>query len=153
MTGQTTCTLRDLLLYTSIRDEGIDRRVMNLTVAGIKPLRSNRSTYTEDVTLTKWTGRVLDHTLDLTLRVTRCNRTPLTEVLKVFQRELTGQAELTVQHRSHVTRIQEETVSCFPTRILRIVLQKLTEEHVDEVSTTHSSARVTTLCFLYCCCG
>ena len=52
-----------------------------------------------------------------------------------------------------MSRIEEETVTCFPTGIVRIVLKELAEEHVDKISTTHSAARVATLRFLYCCCG
>ena len=85
--------------------------------------------------------------------MTRRYASPLTKILQVLQRELTRQTELGIQHRSHVTRIQEETVTSLPTRVLRIVLEKLAKEDVDEVCATHRSARVTTLCLLYCRCS
>ena len=103
------------------------------------------------MSLTKRTGGVLNHPLNLTLGVSGCNRTPLTEVLEVFERELACQTELSVEHRRHVPGVEEETVTRFPTGIVRIVFQELAKEDVDEVCATHSTARVTTLCFFYCC--
>ena len=92
VTCQTACTLRDLLLHAAVRDEGVNGRVVDGTVALVEPFGSNRCTDSEGVTLTQRTGGVLDHALDLTLGVTRCDRTPLTEVLQVLKGELTGEA-------------------------------------------------------------
>ena len=122
VTGQTTCALRDLFLHAAIRDEGINRRVMNLAVPGVEPFGSDGCSDSKRVSLTKRTGSVLNHSIDLALRMSGRNRTPLTQVLQVFERELTGQTELPVEHRSHVTRVQEETVTRFPTCVVRIVL-------------------------------
>ena len=126
---------------------------MNSTVTGIEPFSSDRCTYCESMTLTERTGGILNHSLYLALGVTRCYRTPLTKVLQVFEGELTGQAELTIEHRSHMSGVEEETVTRFPTGVLRIVLKELREEYIDEVCATHCAARVTTLGFLYCCCS
>ena len=150
---QTACTLRYLFLYAAVGDEGIDGRIMNSAVTGVEPLGSDGSSYSEGMSLSERSGGVLYHPLYLALRVSGRYRTPLTEVLQVFERELTSEAELSVEHRRHVTRIEEEAVTRFPARILRVVFQKLAKEDIDEVRATHSSARVTTLSFLYCCCG
>ena len=50
-----------------------------------------------------------------------------------------------------MTRVEEEAVARLPAGVLGVILQKLAEEHVDEVCATHSTARVTTLSFFYCC--
>ena len=73
VSGQTACALRDLFLNATIGDKGIDGRVMNLTVAGVEPFGSDRSSYSERVSLSKRTGGILNHSLDLTLRVSGRN--------------------------------------------------------------------------------
>ena len=151
MSCQTTCALGYLLLYISVGDESIDGWIMNIAVAGIKPFSGNSSANCERMTLTQRTGSVLDHSLNLTLRVSGCHRPPLTEVLEVLEGKLTRQTELGIEHRCHVAGVKEETIACFPSGVLRIVLKELAKEHIDEICATHSSARVTTLGFLYCC--
>ena len=97
------------------------------------------------MTLSEGTGSILDATLNLALGVTGCHRTPLAQVLQILQRVLADEAELRVEHRSHVTGIEEETVATLPCGILGVVNEEFTVQGVDEVSTTHGTARVTGL--------
>ena len=47
-----------------------------------------------------------------------------------------------------MTRVQEEPVTAFPCRGVRIEYQIFTEKDVDEVSTAHGTSRVSGLCLL-----
>ena len=124
---------------------------MDLSVTLVEPFGSDGCSHCKRVSLTKRTGGILNHSLDLSLWVSGSYRTPLTEILQILQGELTCQTELTVKHRSHVSRIQEETVTRFPSGIVRIVFKELAKEDVDKICAAHSTTRVTTLCFFYCC--
>ena len=82
------------------------------------------------------------------LGVTRTRRTPLTELLDVFERELTLERQRAIEHRTHVTRIQIEAVAACPFRIFWIIDQVLAEEYVDKVCASHSTTGVTRVSFL-----
>ncbi len=88
---QTACTLRDLFLHAAIGDESVDSRVVDLSVTLMEPLSGDGCTDRKGVSLAERTGGILNHPLNLTLRVSRRHRTPLTEVLEVFEGELTCQ--------------------------------------------------------------
>ena len=60
-------------LYTTIRDERVDCRVMDRTVTLVEPLSCDCCTDSKRMSLTERTARVLDHTLDLALRVSGRN--------------------------------------------------------------------------------
>ena len=121
VTGSTASTLRDLLLYATIRDVSVDGLVHHVAQTSLQELSGDGSTHSEAVTLTKRTGCVLDAALNLALGVTGSHRTPLTQVLQIFQRVLADEAELAVEHRSHVTWIEEETVATLPCGILGVI--------------------------------
>ncbi|CUQ58495.1 Uncharacterised protein [Segatella copri] len=81
--------------------------------------------------------------------MTRSYRTPLAELLEVFHREETTQSQTSIEHRAHVTWVEEEAVTASPCWICWIINQVLREEHVDEVRTTHSTTWVTGICLFY----
>ena len=126
--GSDTCTaLRNLFLHTTIRDVSVDGFLSESWVASVssQELGSDGSTNGENVTLTKRTGSVLYATSNLKLWVTCSRRTPLTELCQLFERELADEAELRVEHWSHVTRVEEETVATHPFRVLWVIFQIL----------------------------
>ena len=100
------------------------------------------------MTLTKRTRGVLNATCNLTLGVTRSYRTPLAKILQVLEGELADKSELAVEHWSHVTRVEEETIATFPLGMLGIVNQELTVQGVNEICATHGTTGVTRLRFL-----
>ena len=51
------------------------------------------------MSLSEWTRGVLDATLDIALRMSRCGRAPLAELSYLVESELTLQTEGAVEHR------------------------------------------------------
>ena len=146
--GDTASALRDFLLDTSVGDESVDSRVVYLGETMLHPFGSNSGTYGKGMSLSQGAAGVLNAVLQVALGVTGCDAAPLTEVHQVVHRELTRQGKGRVEHRGHMTRVQEEAVACFPFRIVGVVVQKLSVEHVHKVCTTHGSTGVTTFGFL-----
>ena len=99
--------------------------------------------------LSERSGGVLDTPGDVELRVSVGRRTPLAELLELFKAVLSDERKLCVEHRCHMSRIEEETVTSSPIRVLRIILEELGIEDVDEVSATHRSARMSGLCLFH----
>ena len=140
--GQTTDTLRNLLLNTTVRDVGVGLVSSPLAKACCNESLSNSRSNSHRVALTQRTRRVLDTACHIQLRVAGGYATPLTELTQLVHREMTCQCQHTVQHRRHMTRIQEETIAERISRIVGIVTQKLRIEHIDEIGTTHCTTRV-----------
>ena len=137
MASHTTCTLANLLLNTAIRDESINSRIMHLSITSIEPLSSKSCTDSKSMSLAKRTRSILYATYYIALWVTRCNTTPLAELLELLHGIMTCHAKLCVEHWRHVTRIKEETVSCFPTWVLWIMDQELGVKYLNKVCSTH----------------
>ena len=76
-------------------------------------------------------------------------RAPLAELLDVLDREFALERQRTVEHGAHVSGVQVEAVAAGPCRVFRVIDKILTEEHVDEVSTTHGTTRVAGVSLLY----
>ena len=109
-------------------------------------LGSNSSAHSEAMTLTERSRSIFDATVtNLKFRVTGHWRTPLTEGLELIGSELASQAKLCIKHRSHMAWVEEETIAAFVSHVLWIVLQELAVKYIDEVSTTHGTAWVSTL--------
>ena len=70
VTGDTACTLRDLLLHTTVGDVGVDGLVHHVAQTSLQELSGDGSTHGEAVTLSEGTGCVLDTALNLALGVT-----------------------------------------------------------------------------------
>ena len=142
------------LLNATIAYIGVDSLLLECWVAslGIEELCSNGSTNGIGVTLSKRTAAVLDATFVAYLRMTWCGRAPLTQLLQLLECELLDERQFSIKHRTHVSRVEEEAVATFPSWVLGVELHVFAVEDVDEVSATHSSAWVSTLCFLHHCC-
>ena len=149
--GDTRCALRNLLLDTAVGDVGVDGLLGEGGVAGVssQELGGNGGTDGKHVTLTQRAGSVLHTALNLKLGMARSGRAPLTQLLQLLKAVLADEAKLRVEHGSHVTGIEEETVAAHPTGILRIVFQIFTVENIDEVCAAHSATGVAALGFLY----
>ena len=92
------------------------------------------------MTLSERAGSVLDTAREVCFRVTRRHAAPLTQRLEVFGRIVSGKRKRRIEHRRHVTRIEEETISVGVRRIVRIVAQKFGIEHRHEVGAAHRAA-------------
>ena len=142
VTSQTAYTLRHLLLDTTVRDVSIGLVSSPLAKTGCDETLSNSRTNSHRVTLTQRTRSVLDTTSHINLGVTRGYATPLAELAQIVHREVTCQCQNAIEHRRHMTRIEEKAIAERICRIVGIVTQKLRIEHIDEIGTTHSTARV-----------
>ena len=151
MPRQTTRSLRDLLLDATIGDERVDAGIVHLAEAVVHELGRNGSTKRESMSLTERTGGVLYSAAEVALRMPRHCAAPLAKRLQVVKLIEACQRERAVEHRGHVTGVEEEAVAALPCGIERIITKVLRIEHVDEVSATHGSTRVTRFCFFYCC--
>ena len=149
VTGNTTCTLRNLLLYTTVRDVSIDGLTHYIAKLSLQEFSGNSCTNSEGVALTKRTRGVFNTTGNFTFGVTWSNRTPLTQILQILQSKLTNQGKLAIEHWSHVTWIEEETVATFPLGMLWVINKKFTVESVDKIGTAHSTTWVTRLSLFY----
>ena len=70
VTGDTASALRDLLLYTTVRDIGVDGLVHHVAQTSLQELGGDGGTNGEAMTLTERTRGVLDAACNLTLGVT-----------------------------------------------------------------------------------
>ena len=144
MTSQTTCTLRDFFLHSSIGDVSIDAFLLESLVARtrIECLSCDSCTNSKGVTLSERTTSILNTTFKVHFRVTRSGRAPLAERHEFFNRIATDECKLCIKHGRHVSWIQEESVATLPSWAFRVEGQKFAEEDIDKVSTAHGTTRV-----------
>ena len=140
MAGDTAHALRNLLLHGAVRDVGVGLVRHPLAEAGSHEAFSDGGAQRHGMTLSERAGSVLDTAREVCFRVTRRHAAPLTQRLKVFGRIVPGQRQRRIEHRRHVTRIEEETISVGVRRIVRIVAQKFGIEHRHEVGAAHRAA-------------
>ena len=120
MAGKTTCTLRDLFLNTSVRDECISLMTQPFAKTCGKEALGNGTSHGHSVTLTERAGCILDSALGVKLGVTGCGRSPLTELSQLVNCVVTEEGKDAVEHGRHVTGIEEETVAAEPLAIIGI---------------------------------
>ena len=120
-TGNTSRTLRDFFLNTTVRDVSVNGLIHHLVETGFQEFGSDSSTYCKSVSLSQWTRSIFDATHDVHFRVSRSRASPLTEFFQLVQREFSCQCQRRIKHRRHVARVEEEAVTSFPTGIFRIV--------------------------------
>ena len=120
---------------------------------GSQELGCNGSTYSIGVALSERTAGVL-HTADgVELGMSRRRRAPLPQLGQFLKAVSAYQTQLAVEHGSHVTGVEEETVAPHPRRVLGVILQIFAEKHIDEVGTSHGSAGMSALGLLYGTCS
>ena len=105
------------------------------------------------VALSQGAGCVLHSMHDIYFGVSGCDAAPLAECFEVIHGVLARQCQLSIQHRGHMSRIQEEAIATGPLRVLRVKDQILGEEYVYKVRSAHGSARVTAFGFFHHCSG
>ena len=136
--------LGDLLLHAAVGDVGVDGLLGEGRVAGVggQELGGDGGAYGVGVALAERAAGILNATRRVELGVTRGRGAPLAQVGQFVEAVLADEAELAVEHRSHVARIQEEPVAAGPGGVLGIVVQILAVKHIDEVGAAHGAARM-----------
>ena len=145
VTGDAAYTLRDLLLNGTIRNVGVGLVSHPLAKASHHEALGNRSTEGDGMTLTQGTRRVLHTTHHVHLGVTGRHAAPLAQVLQILHRVVAGQSQRSIEHRRHVTRVEEETITVGVIHLLGIVVQELGKEDGHEIGTAHRATGVTRL--------
>ena len=145
--------LADFLLYAAVRNIGIYLlfREARIACVGREELGRNGRSYGKDVALAERARGVLDAADHVEFRMSRGRGTPLAQGSEFIESELAAETKLGIEHRSHVSRIEEETVTGLPVRVFRIVPEILGIEDIDEVRSAHRSARMAGLGFFDCC--
>ena len=67
---------------------------------------------------------------------------PLAELLQLFHGVAATECEHRIEHRRHMTGVEEESVAGDPKRISRVIDQMTREEHIGEVGAAHGTARM-----------
>ena len=142
MAGDTAHALRNLILHGAVRDVGVGLVRHPLAEAGSHEPFRDGGAQRHGMTLSERAGSVLDTAREVCFRVTRRHAAPLTQRLKVFGRIVPGKRKRRIEHRRHVARIEEETITVGVRRIVRIVPQKFGIEHRHEVGAAHGAAGV-----------
>ena len=119
--GNTSGTLRDFFLNTTVRNVSIDGLIHHLIETGFQEFCGNRGTYGESMSLSQRAGSIFNATHDIYFRMSRSRASPLTEFFQFIQREFSCQCQCGIKHRRHMTRIEEETVTSFPTWVFGVV--------------------------------
>ena len=117
---------------------------------GSKELSGDGCTYGKGMALSKRTARVFHATCYVKLGVTRRGRAPLTQCLQFFEAILANQAQLAIEHGSHVSGVKVEAVATYPHGIFGVILQILAVKYIDKIGTTHGASGVATLGLFYC---
>ena len=145
MTSNTASALADFFLHATIRYVCVDFFLIEARVscASVERLCCNRCTYCVCMTLAKRTASIFDTSFEVLLRMTRCRRTPLTELLQLVNRKVANQSQLSIEHWRHVTWVKKETVTTFPSWTFWIECQKFRVKNVDKICTTHCATRMT----------
>ena len=149
MTGDTADTLRNLLLNAAVGDESKGFVSHPLAETSHHETLRNGCTQRHGMPLTQRSGGVFDTMFQIQFRVSRSGASPLTKMFEIIQREISSQRQHRIEHRRHMARIEEETITERIGRIIGIIFQKLGIENVDKISSAHGSARVSRLRLLY----
>ena len=149
MTCNTTYSLRNLLLNSTVRNECIGLVSHPLSEASHHKSLGDSSTYGHCVALTQWARCVLYTVHKINLWVTRGDTSPLAEVLQILHLVESRQHQNRIKHRRHVARVEEEAITERIGWILRVKMNELRVEQIDKICTAHSSSGVTRLSLFY----
>ncbi len=141
--GDAAHALRNLLLDGTVRNVGIGLVSHPLAETGHQETLGDCGAQRHGVSLSQRTRRILDTAQHVHLGMSRRDAAPLPQVLQILDGEISGERQCGIEHRRHVSRIQEEAVAERMVHAGGVVVQKLGIEQVDEVGTAHGTARVT----------
>ena len=140
VTGDAAHALRDLLLDGAVRDVGIGLVRHPLAEARRHEAFGDGCAQRHGMPLTQRARGVLHAAHHIRLRVAGRHAAPLPQRLQIVDRIVTGERQSRIEHRRHVTRVEEEPVAERIRHVRGIVAQELGIEHGDEVGTAHRAA-------------
>ena len=140
--------LRDLLFDGAVGDVGIGLVRHPLAEAGRhEPLRDGGA-QRHGMSLPERARGILHTAHHVHLGVAGRHAAPLAQRLQVFGRIVSRQRQHRVEHRRHMPRIEEETVTVGVSHVIGVVTQELGIEHRHEVGTAHGAAGMPRFGFL-----
>lgn len=93
------CALRNLLLYSSVRNEGIRLVFHRFAESGGEETFCYGGTHGHGMSLSERAGSVFYSAFGIEFRMSGCNASPLTELLEFLYCEFSCEGEYTVEHR------------------------------------------------------
>ena len=151
ISSQASCSLRNLLLDTAVRDKSISFMRNDLTKTGCYKTLGDGCANCHCMSLSERTRTVLDASANIHFRVSGRNTAPLTQILQILYREFTTHSQNAIKHRRHVSGIQEKPVTGKPFRIIWVVDDVFGIQSIHIVCATHRASRVSRLCLLHHC--
>ena len=145
VSGDAAHALRDLLLDGTVRDVGIGAVRHPLAEARRQEALGNGCAEGHGMSLPQRAGGVLHAAQHVHLGVAGRHAPPLPQRLEVLGRIESGQRQHRIEHRRHVSRIEEEAVAVGIGHVVGVVAQELRVEHRDEIGAAHRSAGMTRL--------
>jgi len=142
MTCKPPGSLGDLLLDSSVRDICINPVFKQPSEPGRKELFRYGGADGHGMTLSERSGGVLYTPFYIQFGMSGCHAAPLPELHDVINGKMTGKCQHRIEHRRHMSGIQEEAITVDPFRISRIKPQEFRKEDVNEISTAHCSSGV-----------
>ena len=142
MAGDAAHALRYLLLNAAVGDVGIGLVGHPLAEARYQETLGNGCTECHGMALAQRARGILHAVEDIHLGMARRDAAPLAQRLEVLRRIEARQRERRVEHRRHVSRVEEEAVTERIAHVRGVVAQELGVEHRDEVRAAHGAARV-----------
>jgi len=97
-------------------------------------------------TLPEWAGSYFDTRGVAAFGMTRCNRTPLSEIAEIVEFHCVAlEIQQRVLQNRRVPIAENETITVMPQRLLRVMLHHPAVQHVTEWSERHRGALMTAL--------
>lgn len=146
--GDAAHALRHLLLDTAVGDVGIDLVGLPLPETSRKEPLGDRGAQRHGMPLAQRTRRILHTVQHVHFRMARRDAAPLPQITQILHRISSGQCESRVEHRRHVSRIEEETVPEGIIHLVRIVAEKFGVKYSHEVRAAHCAAGMSRFGFL-----
>ena len=138
--GDAPCTLRDLLLHAAVGDEGIGLVGHHVAEAGLQEALGDGASYGHGMALTEGTRSILHTALHIELGVTGAHTAPLAQLLQLGDGIFPRQRQHAVEHRRHMSGVEEETVTGYPRGVVGVGDEKLRIKHVYEIGTAHGAS-------------
>ena len=144
MSRQTSGALRDLFLHAAVGNVSVDFFFLESRITGarIERFGGNGGTHGVGMSLSERSAGVFHSAFEILLRVSRRHGAPLTKRFQFVEGETSDQCQLRIEHRRHVTRIEEETVAALPSGLRRVVSKKFAIKDVDEIGAPHGASGV-----------
>ena len=140
MPGDAAHALRNLLFDRTVGDVGIGLVRRPLAETGRQETFRDGGAQRHGMPLSERTGGVFHAAEHVHFGVAGRHAAPLAQRLQVPSRIVPGQRQHRIEHRRHVSRIEEEPVAEGTGHVVGIVTQELRIEHRDEIRSAHGTS-------------